>query len=438
MTRSEELFELAQQHLAGGVGSGTRAPRSGWQPYPIFVQSGQGSHVTDVDGNDYIDYALGLGPLILGHRPPAVVEAVTKVLTERGSLFALAHDLEGQAAAMLSARVPSMELLRFGNSGTECVQYAIRFARAFTGRRLIVRFVGHYHGWSDTIHWAAQPSLADMGPDDAPAAVPGSTGMCAGDAQDLLVASWNDVGLLEQVFAEHGDQIAAVITEPIAGNMGGVMPLPGYLEAMRRLCTQHGALLIFDEVLTGLRVARGGAQQLFGVKPDLTVLAKALAAGFPVAAVGGRRDVMEMVADGRTMHGGTYNSNPLVCAAVIAALQVTSERDFYSDLGRRGLRLATGLMDAAHAADLDAAWAGVGQMGQLWFAPRAPTTYRQSVELVAASPFFTLYEEFRRRGVIIQPPQEGLFFVSSAHSDADIERTIEILNQRKIELIGES
>jgi glutamate-1-semialdehyde 2,1-aminomutase len=424
-TRSAELFERAAEHLAGGVGSGTRSPRSGWLPLPVFVAEGSGSRLTDVDGNEYIDYAMGLGPLILGHRPPALIDAVTRVLRERGSLFALAHDLEGQAAAAVCERMPSIELLRFGNSGSECVQYALRFARAYTGREKIVRFEGHYHGWSDVIHWSAHPGLEQAGPFDQPLAVPGSSGMPAALAHTLIVAPWNDVDRLEQIFAERGHEIAAVITEPIAGNAGGIMPRHGYLERMRELTLDCGALLIFDEVLTGFRVARGGAQGLLGVTPDLTVLAKALGAGFPVAAVGGRREVMEMVTEGRTMHGGTYNSNPLVCAAVIAATAETGKPGFYDELSARGERLANGLVEAAAACGLEACWAGVGPLFQLWFAPEPPNDYREAIRSAASSPFPTLYAELLERGVLIQPPQEGLVFTSAAHTDEDIELTLE-------------
>ncbi len=424
--RSQALFDEASRHLAGGVGSGTRSPRSGWRPVPVFVAEASGSRLTDVDGNVYLDYQMGQGPLILGHRPAPVIEAVTRQLNERGSMWALAHDLEGLAAAAVSARVPSMELLRFGNSGTECVQYALRFARAFTGREKIVRFEGHYHGWSDAIHFSVHPSLDEAGPRDAPATVPSSSGIPAALAETLIVAPWNDVEALERVFAERGEEIAAVITEPILGNAGGVLPRQGYLERMRELTREHGAVLIFDEVLTGHRVGAGGAQGLFGIEPDLTVLAKALGAGFPVAAVGGRREILELVTDGRTMHGGTYNSSPLVCAAVVAATAATGEPGFYETLTARGERLASGLVELAHAAGLEACWSGVGPLCQLWFAPKPPGDYREAIALAQRSPFPTFFAELLDRGVLVQPPQEGLFLISGAHSDEDVETTLEL------------
>jgi glutamate-1-semialdehyde 2,1-aminomutase len=365
--------------------------------------------------------------LILGHRPPELLEAVTRTITERGSLVAMAHDLEGEAAAALAARVPSMELLRFGNSGTECVAYALRFARAFTGRTIVVRFEGHYHGWSDAIHWSAHPSLEDAGPVEAPAVTPASTGIPPQLADTLIVLPWNDPDALERTFAERGDEIAAVITEPIMGNSGGLMPAPGYLEAMRDITRRHGAVLIFDEVLTGLRVGPGGAQELLGVRPDLTILAKALAAGFPVAAVGGRRDIMELVVEGRTMHGGTYNSSPLACSAVLAALAATGRPGFYDELLARGARLAEGLVGLAEEAGVESCWTGVGALFQVWLgSATAPTEYRSAQRIVARSPFPTFYAELLERRVIVQPPQEGLFLMSGAHTDADVDRTLEL------------
>lgn len=421
---SRKLFERAGEHLAGGVGSGTRSPRAGWKPHPIFVEHATGSHVVDVDGNEYIDFQMGQGPLILGHRPPAVIEAVTKTISERGSMFALCHDLEAQAAAAVAERVPSMELLRFGNSGTEVVAYALRFARAFTSRTTVLRFEGQYHGWSDGIHWSAHPSPADAGPLDRPSVTPSSSGIPPQLAQTLIVAPWNDVEALERIFAERGSEIAAAITEPIMGNAGGLMPAPGYLERLRELTSEHGALLIFDEVLTGLRVARGGAQDLLAVTPDLTTLAKALGAGFPVAAFGGRREIMEMAPEGRTMHGGTYNSSPLACAAVIAAMHETGKPGFYDELLGRGRALADGLVAIAESNGLPACWTGVGSLFQLWFGTPAPTDYRSSQRLVESSPFPTFFAEMLRRRVLLQPPQEGLFLISGAHTDEDIARTL--------------
>jgi glutamate-1-semialdehyde 2,1-aminomutase len=424
-SRSQDLFKQAAASLVGGVGSGTRSPRSGWLPAPVFVESGEGAWLTDADGNRYLDYVMGQGPLILGHRPASVIEAVTRTLNERGSLFSLAHDLEGEAAAAVVSRLPSVDLVRFSSTGTEAAMYALRFARALTGRDLVLRFEGHYHGWSDAIHWSAHPSPDTWGDPEKPSVLPGSTGIPAVVGESLLVAGWNDTAALEEAFARHGSRIAAVITEPILGNCGGIMPADGYLQRMRELSSEAGALLIFDEVLTAFRIGSGGAQELFGIEPDLTVMAKAMGAGFPVAALGGRRDVMEQAADGRTMHGGTYNSSPLVCAAVIAACAETGADGFYEDMNARGARLAEGLVSSAREAGMEACWSGIGALFQLWFSAAPPRDYREGEAIVAASPFFSLYRELRARGILIQPPQEGLWLISAAHTDADIDRTLE-------------
>lgn len=433
---SRKLFELAGHHLVGGVGSGTRSPRSGWLPVPVFVESGDGAILTDVDGNHYIDYVMGQGPLILGHRPGPVTAAVVDVLENRGSLFSLAHDLEAVAADVVCARMPGVERVRFGNSGTECAAYAVRFARAFTGRTAVVRFEGHYHGWSDGLHWSAHPGSSEWGPLDDPAVVPGSTGMPPQLAETLIVLPWNDPDALEAAFAREGERIAAIITEPILGNCGAIMPAPGYLELMRRLTTESGALLIFDEVLTGFRVAAGGAQERLSIIPDLTVMAKALGAGYPVAAFGGRGDVMEQAADGRTMHGGTYNSNPLVCAAVIAACEQTGRPGFYEDLERRGLRLADGIVELARGSGLPACHTGTGGMFQIWFADTPPSDYREAERVAAVSPFFALHSALRQRGVLIQPPQEGLWLTSGVHTDAQIDQTLEAVSDAMTDVAG--
>jgi glutamate-1-semialdehyde 2,1-aminomutase len=428
-TRSQELFEQAAHSLVGGVGSGTRSPRSGYLPAPVFVRSGQGAEIVDEDGNTFIDYVMGQGPLILGHRPPSVGEAVADVIRERGSLFSLAHDLEGEAARRVVERMPAVDLVRFSSTGTEAAMYALRFARAFTGRDLILRFEGHYHGWSDAIHWSAHPSPDTWGDPAHPAVLPGSTGTPEAVGGTLLVAEWNDAEAAERVFAQHGSRIAAVITEPILGNCGAIMPAPGYLERLRELTESFGALLIFDEVLTGYRIGRGGAQELFGIQPDLTILAKGLGAGYPVAALGGRRDVMEQAADGRTMHGGTYNSNVVACAAMIAADEITAADGFYDRLNATGSRLADGLVASAREAGLDACWSGVGAMFQLWFAGEIPTDYRSANPVVQQSPFFALYRQLRERGVLIQPPQEGLFLLSAAHTDDVVDRTLAVARE---------
>ena len=320
--RSQRAYEAAQEVIPGGVNSGARGPQAGWVPGPPMVARGQGSHLWDLDGNEYVDHLLALGPLIHGHSHPEVVDAVSRAIREVGTMFALPYELETEAAARVVAAVPSVELVRFGNSGTEVVLHATRLARAWTGRDIVIRFEGQYHGWADQLEWSHHPDLAAAGPRERPNAIPGSPGIPEVIGQTLLVLPWNDAEVVERVVAEQGDRIAAILTEPIMGNTGVIPPQPGYLEALRRLATDNGIVLIFDEVITGFRVALGGAQALYGVTPDLTTMAKALGGGFPVAAIGGRRDIMDQVSDGHVLHAGTYNANSVAVAAAIASLDV--------------------------------------------------------------------------------------------------------------------
>ena len=364
---------------------------------------------------------------MLFRSPQPVVEAVCRTLQERGSDFALAHDLEIEAAGLICRTMPSIELLRFDNSGSAAVQRALRLARAFTGKDRIVRFEGHYHGWSDQIHWSNRPPLEAAGPRRAPVPYPNSAGIPHALGDTLIVLPWNDPDLLAETLRARRDQIAAVITEPILGNTGGILPQPGYLQAMRELTAENGVLLIFDEVLTGYRVALGGAQALYGIRPDLTTLAKAMAAGFPAAAVGGRREIMELVADGRVMYGGTYNSNPIVTAAVSATLGELQTPGLYERLNALGERLANGLVELARRAGLPACWSGVGAMFQLWFCQpeQLPRDYREAAPILKSSPFPRFWQGLMERGVLVQPRQDNLFLLSAAHTEADVEQTLE-------------
>ncbi|MCJ7624900.1 MAG: glutamate-1-semialdehyde 2,1-aminomutase, partial [Anaerolineaceae bacterium] len=422
-----EFFKEAQKYFAGGVGSGTRSPGNGWQPGPLYVTRGEGSHFWDVDENEYIDYLLACGPLILGHRPKPVIDLVCQTIQERGSIFSMAHDLEIQAAKEICELIPSIEQVRFDNSGTAAVQRAFRLARAYTGKTKIVRFEGHYHGWSDQIHWSNHFPLEVAGRRNAPRPIPNSNGIPEILSETLIVLPWNDIDLLEKTIRAHKDEIACVITEPILGNTGGIMPLPGYLEAMRQLTAEHEIVLIFDEVLTGFRVALGGAQNLFNIQPDLTTLAKSVAAGFPVAAIGGRRDIMDLVSNGEIMFGGTYNSNPIATSAVVATLQELKKPGVYERMTMQGEKLANGLVDLAQRAGFKATWSGVGPLFQLWFcdANELPRDYRETIPIVKSSPFRRFWEHMIAQGIIIQPNQDNLFLMCTEHSDQEIETTLQ-------------
>ena len=295
---SARLFDLACKPIPGGVNSTARATWSGWDPYPLFIASGSGSHLTDVDGNDYIDYLLGLGPMLLGHRPPRVTQAVVDFIQQRGTVFALPTADEAKLADKVIAAVPSVEQVRLCNTGTEAVLYATRLARAFTKRPKLIRFEGMYHGFSDQVYWSKHPDIAKAGPDAHPLPVPQGPGLPHGLDENLVILPWNDVEALAEAIQREGDAIAAVITEPVMCNTGCILPEPGYLEAMRELTARHGIVLLFDEVITGFRLGLGGAQVRLGIKPDLSVFAKGLGGGFPVAACGGRAVIMALVAQG--------------------------------------------------------------------------------------------------------------------------------------------
>jgi len=341
--KSRELYKAACQVIPSGVNSTARAVWSGWDPHPLFVAEGQGSRLSDVDGNVYIDYLLGLGPMILGHRPPKVTAAVVNFIQNSGTVFALPHAEETKLTRKMIAAVPSLEQLRLCNTGTEAVLYAVRLARAFTGRNKVIRFEGMYHGFSDGVYWSKHPSLNMAGPDSAPVPVPQGPGLPAGIGDSLIILPWNDTALLREVLERDGHDVAAAITEPVMCNTGCILPEPGYLEAMRELTAQHGVLLVFDEVITGFRIAFGGAQSHYGITPDLSTFAKGMGGGFPVAALGGRKDVMALVADGTVSMAGTYSANGIAVAAANAALDELAEPGKYERLHAISDRLRHGL-----------------------------------------------------------------------------------------------
>ncbi|MFD4322536.1 aspartate aminotransferase family protein, partial [Streptomyces sp. NPDC058548] len=305
---SRSWFERAQHSLAGGISSSSRLTSTGPHPYPLYISSGSGSRIRDVDGNEYIDYLISYGSAVLGHAPPALTNALTQVL-QTGTMFGTCNVPEVELAETICQMVPCAELVRFANSGSEAVQGAIRAARGHTGRSRILKFEGHYHGWSDTLAISNRPTEKEAGPPSAPRPVPHSPGIPAGVVEDVLVCPWNNLTALREVLDVHGGELAAVICEPIVANNACTMPEAGFLETLREECTTRGIVLIFDEVCTGFRTGPGGAQVLFGVEPDLAVFSKALGGGLPIAAFAGRRDIMDALASGRVKHGGTYNAS---------------------------------------------------------------------------------------------------------------------------------
>jgi glutamate-1-semialdehyde 2,1-aminomutase len=422
---SRALFEQASVTIPAGAGSSARTVGFGWSPYPPFMAEGSGSRIRDVDGNEYVDYLLGLGPMILGHRHPVVTEAVADAISAYGTCFGLPYPLEIEAAEKVADAVPGIEQVRFTNSGSEAVGTAVRLARATTGRRLVIRFEGHYHGWQDSVYWSNHVDPALAGPAEHPRPVASGPGVPLELADTLIVLTWNDPVSFTEVMTQRGHEVAAVITEAAVFNTGCILPEPGYLELLREQTTKHGAMLIFDEVITGFRFCRGGAQEWFGVTPDLTTLAKGLGGGFPVAAIGGSRDAMAMIAEGRYSHSGTYNANVIQCAAVSATMDVLAEPGLYDRQRAVGNRLAAGLSKLAEDAGITASIEGLGTVFQLWFASQPIHNWRDAEAYADHAMFTRWYQEMLTRGVLFHPLQFENLFVSLVHTDEDVDRTLE-------------
>jgi glutamate-1-semialdehyde 2,1-aminomutase len=427
-SKSARLFAQAQELIASGVNSTARAPRSGWSPYPLFIDHGKGSRIFDVDGNEFIDYLLGLGPMLLGHRPDQVTKAVVDFITQRGTVFALPVADEIELARKIIAAVPSVEQMHLVNSGTEAVLYALRLARSYTRRKKIIRFEGMYHGFSDGVYWSKHPPLEKAGPASQPVPVPQGPGMPDGLENSLIILPWNDSELLERTIRERGEEIAAVLTEPIMCNTGCILPESSYLELMRSLTREMGIVLIFDEVITGFRIALGGAQQYYGITPDLTVMAKGFGGGFPVAAVGGRKEIMQLVADGTVSMAGTYSGNGIAVSAANATLDFLMTPGIYEGLFARSERLMLGIRERLDSAGLQTKVVGVGPLFQVWFTDSVIRNYRDAVHHARKDLFRVWWEEMMKRGVLFHPDAFENLFISLAHTDADVEFTLKAVD----------
>ena len=421
---SGKLFETACKLIPGGVNSTARATWSGWTPYPLFVKEGQGSRLTDVDGNVYIDYLLGLGPMIFGHRPPRVTQAVVDFIQQRGTVFALPTADEARLAQKIIDAVPSVEQVRLCNTGTEAVLYATRLARAFTKRNKIIRFEGMYHGFSDGVYWSKHPNIAKAGPDARPIPVAQGPGMPKGVEENLIILPWNDAQALADTIAREGDNIAAVLTEPVMCNTGCILPEPGYLEAMRELTAAAGIVLIFDEVITGFRLGLAGAQGHYGIRPDLSIFAKGVGGGFPVAALGGRRELMALVAEGKVSMAGTYSANTIAVAAANATMDELARPGMYEGLYRRSHSLIDGLSRILKDARLPAHVVGVGPVLQVWFSRHPIRNYRDAARHADHEMFRRWWEGMLDRGILFHPGAYENLFVSFAHSEDDIAQTL--------------
>lgn len=413
--QSHKLFERAKQLMPGGVNSPARA-FGGVGGEPVVVERGAGAYMWDVDGNRYIDYVGSWGPLIFGHAHPAVVDAV-EAAARKGTSFGAPTAAENELAELIVEAVPSIEKVRLVSSGTEATMSAIRLARGFTGRDVIVKFAGNYHGHVDSLLVAAGSSAATL-------AVPNSPGVTEGTSRDTLVLQYNDVPGLATVFAAHGARIAGVIFEPVVGNMGVVVPSQEFLKALRDLTRKHGALLICDEVMTGFRVAYGGAQQRLGIEPDVTTLGKIVGGGLPVGAYGGRADVMNHILPaGKVFQAGTLSGNPLATAAGCAMLRLLRDDPPYERLEQLSARLEAGLREAATAAGVPHQFARVGSMMTLFFAAE-PVMDWPTASRCDTARFGRWFWGLLDRGVYLPCSQFEALFVSAAHSEADIDATI--------------
>ncbi len=418
-SRSREAMTEAERYLAGGVNSNFRA---GVSPTPLVFARGEGPYLVDIDGNRLIDYYLAMGPMILGHDPAPVIAAVERQL-RNGILFAGQTEIEFEAARLFCELVPCAERVRFGTTGSEVVQAALRLARAATGRNVVIKFEGHYHGWLDNILWSFAPTAEQCGPADRPARVAGSPGQdeLAGTHTEVMV--WNDSASLVARL-ERGD-VAAVIMEPAMCNTSAIAPRPGYLEAVRAACDRTGTILIFDEVITGFRLAPGGAQAKFGVTPDLATFGKAIANGFPVAAVAGRADIIDLFHTGKVAHGGTYNAHPVNMAATVATLRELAKGEVYALIEQRGQRLMDGIARLMRDHQVIGRIQGFPGIFHVAFGSSEPlTSYRDTFQTDKAR-YVRFTTAMVERGV--RALERGAWFLSAAHDDAVIDETLAVV-----------
>ncbi len=415
LSRSEKLFQEAQQYIPGGVNSPVRAFKSVGMN-PPFIVRGDGSKLYDEDGNEYIDYVQSWGPLILGHRHPKVVAALQECL-EIGTSFGAPTELETELAKLTVELIPSMEMVRMVNSGTEATMSALRLARGYTGRDKIVKFAGNYHGHADYLLIAAGSGALTLG-------VPTSPGVPRSIAQNTITAPYNDIETVKKIFALEGENIAAVILEPVAGNMGCIPPKPGFLEGLREITREYGSLLVFDEVMSGFRAGLNGAQGVYNIDPDLTCLGKVIGGGLPVGAYGGKRKIMEQIAPaGPVYQAGTLSGNPLAMTAGLATLKVLSQPGVFAAIEKKAAKLSEGLQQAAKETGLTATFTRAGTMMSVFFTGREVVDYEtaSSSDLDKFTRYFRIMLE---EGIYLAPSQFEAGFMSLAHSDDDIEKTI--------------
>ncbi len=412
---SKKLFHEAQKYLPGGVDSPVRAFKA-VGGNPLFIDKARGSHIFDVDGNEFIDYVGSWGPMIAGHAHPQVVEAL-KIAAEKGTSFGAPNELEIVLARMISEAMPSLEMVRFVNSGTEATMSALRMARAFTGRDKVLKFDGCYHGHSDGLLAKSGSGMATLG-------IPDSAGVPLSYAQNTLILPYNDINAVRNIFLSYPEDIAAVIIEPVAANMGVVLPKAGFLEGLRKITQEFDALLIFDEVVTGFRVAYGGAQSLYGIMPDITCLGKIIGGGLPVGAYGGRREIMEMIAPaGPVYQAGTLSGNPLAMTAGIETLKILAQPGVYCNLEKKSAYLEQGIKESASAAGIPIQTNRKTSLLTVFFNTSPVENYRSAKQSDKVK-FKSFFNGLVNEGIYWPPSQFEAAFISLAHTDRDIEQTI--------------
>jgi glutamate-1-semialdehyde 2,1-aminomutase len=417
-TKSIEAFKRAQNSIPGGVNSPVRAFKS-VKLNPVFISKGKGSHITDIDGNQYIDFVASWGPLIFGHAHDAILEAINEA-AKKGTSYGAPTEYETILAEMIIVMVPSIEKVRMVNSGTEATMSAIRLARGYTKRDAFIKFAGNYHGHGDSF-------LIKAGSGAITLALPDSPGVTKGNAQDTLIAEYNNLDSVKKLFEEKGKDIAAVIVEPVAGNMGVVVPSKDFLQGLRTITKEYGALLIFDEVITGFRLAKGGAQEYYNIMPDITTLGKIIGGGLPVGAYGGRKDIMDMMAPaGPIYQAGTLSGNPLAMAAGIAMLSlINGTPDLYKELERKSAKLENGLKKNLLEAGISGVINRVGSMMTLFFTNEKKVTSLDEAMKSDTEKYAKIFKLSLESGIYLAPSQYECTFVSQAHSDEDIDKLIQ-------------
>lgn len=434
--RSHELFQRAQNSLIEGVNSPSRGAAV-YRDGPIMLERGKGARVWDADDNEYVDFMMSFGALIHGHAHPRLVSVVSQAMTE-GSHFAAATSAEIEAAERFRRMVPSAEVVRFTNTGSEATMLALRLARAHTGRAKFLKFEGHYHGWYDPFLLNAHSHSPDkLGPKETPVRIPDSQGIPSSTFDDVVLAPWNDIPAIERTMKKHGDELAAVITEPIMANMGCIPPRDGYLQSLRELTRQRGVLLIIDEVVTGFRYAPGGCQQYYGIQPDLSTFGKALGAGFPVGAVAGPRSILDRMrwSDNMVLHYGTFNGHRLTMKVIAANLDLLSATDAYDKLHTAGDAAIAGLRDIFRRRKMRAIVQGFGPMFQIYFTNRdAIHDYRDYCAYVDSARYSRFIHLLLDRGVYMTPSNGLHWIISTAHTQADIDKLLKAADQACVEL----